>query len=139
MSIKKDEEEVEIYESTKAEYDKKISILKKEIDSLDEWERNEILELEVFIDVLNQAKEYYKKANYVQKRKIAKILFLNIKINHEKRLHIQVKPLYEIIRNENLNNWWSFKAEGRTNLYRYIIINSEKVKFFKEKLREVCI
>ncbi len=97
MSIKKDKEEEEIYENTKADYDKKINFLVKEIEALNEWERNELVELEVFIDILNNAKKYYEKASYVQKWKIAKILFLNIKINHEKRLHIQVKPELETL------------------------------------------
>jgi hypothetical protein len=45
----------------------------------------------MFIDMLNNAEAYYKKANYVQKGKIAQILFLNIKIDHQKRLLIQPK------------------------------------------------
>lgn len=100
----KDDEEQAIYENEKLNYDKKINALRKEIENLDEWERNEMLELEVFIDVLNKASEYYKKANYVQKRKIAKILFLNIKIDHKKRLHIQVKPELETLLS---SSWWS--------------------------------
>jgi hypothetical protein len=100
----RDEEERSIYEKTKNDYDRKVKLLRKETEALDEWERNEIVELEIFIDVLNNAKDYYKKASYVQKRKIAKILFLNIKINHEKRLQIQVKPELETLFNPN---WWS--------------------------------
>ena len=65
MSIKKDKEESKIYEDTKKDYDRKISILRNEISQLDEWERNDIVELEVFIDILNQTGDYYKRANYV--------------------------------------------------------------------------
>ena len=104
MSIKKDAEENAIYESTKLDYDKKVQILTKEIENLNEAERNEIVELEVFIEILNNAESYYKRASYVQRRKIAQILFLNIKINHEKRLHIQVKPELETLFNPV---WWS--------------------------------
>lgn len=111
MSYKKDSEENEIYENTKIEFDKKINLLRKEIEALDEWERNEIVELEIFVDVLNNAYKYYKHANYVQKRKIAKILFLNMKINHEKRLQIQVKPEFETLFNPS---WWSTITELRT-------------------------
>ena len=100
----KDEEELKIYEDEKSNYDKKISLLRKEIENLDEWERNEMLELDVFIDVLNNAESYYKRANYVQKGKIAKILFLNIKIDHKKRLQLQVKPEFETI---SRPYWWS--------------------------------
>jgi hypothetical protein len=74
---------------------------------LDDTERNEIVELEVFIDVLNNAKNYYKRANYVQKRKIAKILFLNIKINTKKELVIQIKPELQTLFNPI---WWSSKT-----------------------------
>lgn len=97
MSIKKDAEEEKIYEDAKKDYDKRVGFLVKEIEKLNESERNELVELEVFIDVLNNARSYYEKSNYVQKWKIAQILFLNIKIDHEKRLHIQVKPELETL------------------------------------------
>lgn len=64
----KDEEERNIYNQTRDDYDRKVKMLRKEIEDLDEWERNEIVELEVFIEVLNNAKNYYKKASYVQKK-----------------------------------------------------------------------
>ena len=104
MSIKKDVDENKIYEDTKSDYDRKIKILRKQIEEMDDTERNEIVELEVFIDVLNNAKEYYKKASYVQKRKIAKILFLNIKINTKKELAVQIKPELQTLFNPI---WWS--------------------------------
>lgn len=104
MSIKKDVDENRIYEDTKSDYDRKIKILRKQIEEMDDTERNEIVELEVFIDVLNNAKEYYKKASYVQKRKIAKILFLNIKINTKKELVVQIKPELQTLSNPI---WWS--------------------------------
>jgi len=104
MSIKKDKEEEKIYEDTKKEYDRKINILRKEIEWLDEWERDETLEIEIFMDVLNNAREYYRNANYVQKGKIWKILFLNIKITHEKRLLIQPKAGLETL---FTHHWWS--------------------------------
>ncbi|MCT4617304.1 MAG: recombinase family protein [Candidatus Gracilibacteria bacterium] len=99
----RDEEEREIYEKTKLEFNKKVRFLRKEIMALDEGERNEIVELEVFIDVLNNAKSYYKRANFVQKKKIAKILFLNIKINAKKELAVQVKPELQTLFNPQ---WW---------------------------------
>lgn len=105
MSYKKDSEENEIYENTKIDYDKKISLLRKEIEALDDGERNQMIELEIFIDVLNNAHNYYKHANYVQKRKIAQILFLNIKIDHKKRLLIQVKPEFETLLS---TVWWNY-------------------------------
>ncbi|EKD66117.1 MAG: resolvase protein [uncultured bacterium (gcode 4)] len=104
MSIKKDEDETLIYEKSKKDFDKKIEFLRKQVKDLDDWERNEIVELEVFIDMLNNAKNYYKKASYVQKRKIVKILFLNIKINTKKELVIQIKPELQTLFN---STWWT--------------------------------
>jgi len=104
MSIKKDNDETRIYEEEKIDFDKKIKFLRKQIEDLDDKERNEIVELEVFIDMLNNAKGYYKKASYVQKRKIAKILFLNIKINTKKELAVQIKPELQTLFNPI---WWS--------------------------------
>lgn len=75
MSIVKDEEEKRIYKNEKENFDKQIKFLRKELENLDDIERNEIIELEIFIDMLNNAKNYYKKANYVQKGKIAKFCF----------------------------------------------------------------
>ena len=62
MWINKDEDEIRIYEKTKEEFDKKIKFLRKEIEKMDNNERNQIVEIEVFIDILNNAKKYYKKA-----------------------------------------------------------------------------
>lgn len=104
MGIKKDKEEEEIYQDTKNGYSEKVKFLRKEIGNIDDNERNEIFELEVFVDILNQAQEYYKKANYVQKGKIAKILFSNIVVTHEKRLEIQVKPVFQTLFSPS---WWS--------------------------------
>lgn len=104
MAKVNDDEEKRIYEETKEDYDKKIKFLRKEVENLDDTERNEIVELEVFIDILNNAKNYYKKASYVQKRKITKILFSNIKINTKKELVIQIKPELQTLFNPI---WWS--------------------------------
>ena len=104
MWIKKDEDEARIYEETKSDFDRKIKSLRKQVEEMDDTERNEIVELEVFIDILNNAKNYYKKASYVQKRKIAKILFSNIKINTKKELVIQIKPELQTLFNPI---WWS--------------------------------
>lgn len=92
MSTKKDKDEEKIYEKKKADFDAKMKILKSEIDDLDEGERNEILEIEAFINILNNADRYYKRASYVQKRKIVKILFSNTLLDQQKRLHVNIKP-----------------------------------------------
>lgn len=105
MNLKKDALEEEIYEKTKNEFEEKIDFLYEQVKNLEKNERNEIVELEVFINLLNNAKEFYKKANYVQKGKIAKILFLNIKIDNKKSLKIQVKPVFQDLFIGNNLNW----------------------------------
>ncbi len=90
--MKKDRDEERIYEKKKADFDARVKILKSEIDDLDEGERNEIVEVEAFINILNNADRYYKKATYVQKRKIVKILFSNTLLDQQKRLHVNIKP-----------------------------------------------
>ena len=104
MSIVKDEEEKRIYENEKENFDKQIKSLRKELENLDDIERNEIIELEIFIDMLNNAEKYYKKASYVQKGKIAKILFLNITIKSKKELIVHIKPELQTLFNPI---WWS--------------------------------
>ena len=103
MSIKKDDEEQKIYENKKKTYEKEIKFLRKQIEKEDDNERNDILELEMFIYMLNHTADYYKKANYVQKGKIAQLLFLNIKIDPQKRLLIQPKAGLETL---FTLNWW---------------------------------
>jgi hypothetical protein len=92
MGIKRDSQEERIYEGKKSEYDNKIRILKAEIDDIDEVDRNETIETEAFMSIPCNADSYYKRATYVQKRKITKILFSNIVLDQRKRLHIAVKP-----------------------------------------------
>ena len=95
MGIKKDIEEEYIYEAKKTDFEAKIRILKGEIDDIDESDRNEVMEVEAFMNIICNADSYYKRASYVQKRKITKILFSNIVLDHKKRLHIVVKPWLE--------------------------------------------
>ena len=92
MGIKKDKQEQARYDKKRKEYREEIKSLRKELNQADDKERNQVLELEMFIDMLNNSQEYYQRANYVQKGKIAKLLFLNIKINSKKKLLIQPKP-----------------------------------------------
>lgn len=92
MSTKKDKDEERIYEKKKADFDAKVKILKSEIDDLDEGERNEIIEIEAMMSIMFNADKYYKKASYVQKRKIVKILFSNTLLDQQKRLHVNIKP-----------------------------------------------
>lgn len=104
MFLARDEEEKRIYDKEKENFDKQIKFLRKELENLDDIERDWIFELEIFVDMLNNAKKYYEKATYVQKRKIIKILFLNIKINNKKELTVQIKPELQTLFNPV---WWT--------------------------------
>lgn len=95
MSIKKDKEEEQIYEKSKMDYDNQIEFLKTQKDKLDTSERNQITEFEIFIKILQKAPQYFKKANYVQKRKITSLLVSNITVNAEKQVSIKVHPWLE--------------------------------------------
>ena len=92
MGLKKDPQEEEIYQKKKLDFENKINLLKKEINDIDESERNEIFEIEAFMKILIDTRNSYKKASFVQKNKFVKILFSNIVVDHQKRLHINVKP-----------------------------------------------
>ena len=59
--------------------------------------------------MLNNAKKYYEKATYVQKRKIIKILFLNIKINNKKELTVQIKPKLQTLFNPKMVELMGFE------------------------------
>lgn len=69
MSIVKDEEEKRIYENEKENFDKQIKFLRKELENLDDIERNDIIELKIFIDMLNNAKNITKKLRMFKKEK----------------------------------------------------------------------
>ena len=112
ISIVKDGEEKRIYENEKENFDKRIKFLRKELEKLDDIERNDTIELEIFIDIINNAEKYYKKASYVQKGKIAKILFLNITIKSKKELTVQIRPELKTLFNPIW--WWRIFWTQRT-------------------------
>ena len=95
-------EEQEIYKNELDKYENEIDYLEKQKSEINISERNEILELTVFLDMLRKADEYFKKASYVQKRKICKILFSNIIFYNKKRLTIKVNPAFESLFSWNL-------------------------------------
>ncbi len=135
MWINKDEDETRIYEETKEDFDRKIKSLRKQVEEMDDTERNEIVELEVFIDILNNAKNYYKKASYVQKRKIAKILFLNIKINTKKELVIQIKPELQTLFNPI---WWD-DTDARLTFCQIMFENKYEIVKIYENIRRILL
>ncbi len=54
-----------------------------------------MLEFELFLKVLSDAKNYYKKANIVLKRKMLKILFSNITFTSKKELMFHINSPFE--------------------------------------------
>lgn len=95
------EEEAEIYNEKKKYYDTCLKTLKEEMDALDEEWRNIVLELEAFVWLMNNASKRYAKWSFVQKREISKLIFLNIVVSKEKKLHLAVKPIFNNVINSN--------------------------------------
>jgi len=95
MGIELNKDERKIYEEELEKFEIEIDVLQRDHKANNDSERNEILELTIFLDMLRRSGNYYKRATYVQKRKISKILFSNIIINNKKRLTIEVKPNFE--------------------------------------------
>lgn len=95
MWIKKDSEEEKIYNNKKQEYSIKIEWLEEEAGQYRQWEQETIVKYEVFLDILQRAGNYYKRANYVQKAKICEIFFLNMVLDNEKKLHITPKEAFQ--------------------------------------------
>lgn len=89
------EEEQKIYKEELEKYDIELDVLEKDQKENTVSERNELLELTVFLDTMRNASRYYKKVGYVQKREISKIIFSNITVDKKKRLTITVNPNFE--------------------------------------------
>jgi hypothetical protein len=72
--------------------DKNIFFIEKELMEVTEGERNTMVEIQVFLDVLRKSASIYKKADYVRKRSIIELFVSNISLDKEKRLTLEVKP-----------------------------------------------
>lgn len=98
MHVKdRDPEEDRIYNQARRDFDKQIDVLTQDIVDLNDTERNSIKEFEIFIKILQKAPQYFKKATYVQKRKITDLTILNISVTPEKLVTITVRPWLEDI------------------------------------------
>ncbi len=116
------EDEKKIYQEELDAFNSEIEILEREHKNNNDRERNELLEISVFLDMLRNLHSYFKNATYVQKREISKILFSNITINNKKRLTIEVKPNFESL--------FFLKSEGggiRTRVQKALIIISTTI------------
>lgn len=94
MPIQKDIEEERIYQWEKNRYEEMIINIENSINEINNSERNSIIEFEIFLKIIQNAHKYYKKANYVQKRKITNIIILNIIINAKKQVRIEVHDIF---------------------------------------------
>lgn len=98
-----DDVEFKAYNKTRAEYDKKIILIRKELEELNKDTDDEVLSMETIMKFFSNVAGYYQKATYVQKREIINILFSNIIIHPNESLEIKVR--------ENLE--YLFSRDGR--------------------------
>lgn len=85
-------DEEKVYQSEIKRMDMDISFIEKELMAVTESERNTMIEVQVFLDVLRKAASTYKKASYVRKRSIIDLFVSNISVDKQKRLTLAVKP-----------------------------------------------
>lgn len=95
MHIEKDKEEQRIYNKKREHFEKRIDFYTNQMSQLNTNERSEMAEIEAFIAIFQNASKLYQKASNVQKGRIIEILFLNIIVDHQKRLHLAIKPWLE--------------------------------------------
>jgi len=106
MHIKKDNDEEWIYQTQKKDFDNMIEVLKGERTWIEDNARDTLLEFEVFVQILQKAPLYYKKATYVQKRKISSLFVSNITVTSKKQVIIKVYPqLGDLF-------WWKIQFGG---------------------------
>lgn len=87
-----DAEERDIYERKKKDYEEQITFVDGELLDLNSKEKNLIFTTDLVAKFFKNAVQYYKKATYVQKAKIIKILFSNVAVSKQKRLTLAVNP-----------------------------------------------
>ena len=95
MSIKKDKQEEQIYETEKSRLNGIIATLKEQRDNLEISDRNHMYELEAFVEILKDAWWSYRDAPYVQKALLFDLFFLNITVSKDLSLSLAVKPELE--------------------------------------------
>lgn len=76
-------------------FNTQISEYSENLKAVEDRERDEIFELQAFSEVFLNIADLWKKANYVQKRKISEILILNILVKNGKPVTMRVKPELE--------------------------------------------
>lgn len=89
---KRNPREEEIYQKKIESFDTDIEFYEKELKNLKIDEEKIYFDNKTILGFIRNAGKYYKKASYVQKREIIKILFLNIVVNNNKGLTVKLKP-----------------------------------------------
>ncbi len=112
MGIQKDSQEEKIYNDKKQQYSGKIERLEKEATLLRQSESDTIVKYEVFLDTLQRAWDYYKRAKYVQKAKICEIFFLNMVLDDKKNLMITPRPAFQALFENSISNNKKDSPEG---------------------------
>ena len=90
-----DPNEEKIYKKKKNEFEATIQNIKSEQDALECNNRNLILEFEALGRLAENIVKYYKKSDYVRKRKLISIFVSHIVVTKQKRLTIAVKPIFK--------------------------------------------
>lgn len=87
--------EQEIYGNERKRLESVVKSLEADVKELKKDSRNKILEFIAFCDLFKDTSKKFKKATYVQKRKITQLLFLNITITDDSQVIIRPKPELE--------------------------------------------
>ena len=96
------EKEQKIYDEDMKKFDSKRRSLWKEKETLSQDIRDEVLEFQAFFKLFTNLPKLWKKASYVQKRKLSELLLLNIKVKDGKPVSMKVKPEFEHMFPENI-------------------------------------
>ncbi|GEM_PF-1455538 len=98
------EEDKNLYNQKIDTFNAKVKEYEKSLKEVEDNERDEIFEIQAFAEVFLNISDHWKKASYVQKRKISEILLLNIKVKSGKPVFMQVKPELESLFPDLLGN-----------------------------------
>lgn len=101
----RNEEEDEIYSNKLNQFNEDIEKVKNKISEIWDNEDNNIRNFEIFVNIIRDSSNYYKKATYVQKRKICRLLFLNIIVNSQNQVIINGKRWLEWLFSANISKF----------------------------------
>ena len=95
MGKKRTKDEQLVYEKQIEEFNKEIDASNENASKIVLEERNSILEFEAFVNIIENAKEYYKHWWYVRQSTIIDLLVSNIYVDNKKRLSIELNQWLE--------------------------------------------